>query len=218
MHAMDPQDRMLYDTAPPTCLTTKSSFSRQLPLAYDGPISSHPSSLQSISSYEPPSVYAHGPVLEHRPYQCANGSVPALPQRADFATDTLPPSPPPSMSRWPANGASNFCFPTRYQGMQSQAPTMQSPTGDQPVLDTGAYPMHHPDPNHTIPYNMSIFDQATQSGFAEAREMSTPRWSHLAYRPASSNQVPISHLHNISLPPTSEQFYQARSRQLSDFD
>lgn len=218
MHAMEPQDRMLYDTAPPTRLTMKSNYSGQLPLLYDGLVNNHHSNLQSVPSYEPLSVYAHGQALDHHPYHRANGSVSGLPQRADFSTHTLPESssPPPSMSHWPANGTPDFCFPTQYQGMPSQAPAMQSTASEQPVLDTGTYQIHHQDPNHAIPYNMSIFDQATQSGFAEAREMSTPRWGHLAYRPASSNQIPISHLHDI--PSTSEQLYQARLRQLSDFN
>jgi hypothetical protein len=218
MHAMDPQDRMLYDTTPPTRLTTKSNFSGQLPFTYDGLVNNHLSNLQSVPSYEPSSAYAHGQVLEHHTYQRADGSVPGLPQRAGFSTHTLPASSSPSMSHWPANGAPDFCFHTQYQGMPSQAPNMQSTTSEQPVLDTGTYQIHQQDPNHTIHYNMSIFNQATQSGFAEAREMSTPRWSHLAYRPASNNQMPISHLHDISLPSNAEQLYQARLRELSDFE
>jgi hypothetical protein len=217
MHGMDDQDRMLYDTAPPSRLMMKSNFSGQLPLTYDGLVNHH-SNLHSIPPYEPSSVYAHGQALEHQLYQRTNGSVPGLPQRAEFSTHTLHTSQPPSMTHWPVTGPPEFCFPTQYQGMPSQAPTLQSTTSEQSVLDDGAYQVHQQDRNQTIHYNMSIFDHATQTGFSEAREMSTPRWSHLAYRPASSNQIPVSHLNDISLPSTSEQMYHARLRELSEFE
>ena len=218
MHGMDHHARALYDTAPPAPSTMKSNFSGQLPLAYDG-IANHHSNLQRIPPYEPSSVYAHGQLLEHQLYQCADGSVSGLYQRADFSAHTLHTSQSPSMSHWPATGPPDFCFPTQYQGMPSQAPAMQSTASEQPVLDESTYQIHQQDPNQAIHYNMPIFKhQPSQPSLSEAREMSTPRWSHLAYRPASSNQTPISHLNDISLSSTSEQLYQARLRDLSDFE
>jgi hypothetical protein len=214
MHGMDHQDRLLYDTAPPTRLMMRSNYSGQLPLTYDGMVNHH-SNLQSIPPYEPSSVYVHGQALEHQLYQRTDGPVSGLHERAGFSTHTLHTSQSPSLSHWPATGPPDFCYPTQYQGMPSQAPAMQSTTGEQPVLDDGAYQVHQQDHN----YNMPIFDHdPPQQGFSEAREMSTSRWSHLAYRPVSSNQIPISHLNEMSLPSASEQLYQARFRELSDFE
>jgi hypothetical protein len=217
MHGMDHQDRLLYNTVPPTRLTMKSNYSGQLPLTYSDLVNDHPN-LQSIPPYETSSVYAHGQALEHQLYQRTNGSVPGLPPRAEFSTHTINSSQSPSMNHWPVTGPPSYCFPTQYQGLPSQAPAMQSTTSEQPVLDDGTYQVHQQDQNQTIHYNMSIFDHPAQTGFSEAREMSTPRWSHLAYRPASGNQIPISHVNEISLPSTSEQLYQARLRELSDFE
>jgi hypothetical protein len=217
MHGMDHQDHLLYDTAPPTRLMMKSNYSGQLPLIYSDLVNDHPN-LQGIPPYESSSLYAHGQALEHHLYQRTNGSVPGLPQRAEFSTHTINSSQSSSMNHWPVTGPPGFGFPTQYQGLPSQAPTIQSTISEQSILDDGTFQVHQQDQNQTIHYNMSLFDHQVQTGFSEAREMSTPRWSHLPYRPASSNQIPISHLNEISLPPTSEQMYQARLRDLSDFE
>jgi hypothetical protein len=218
MHEMDHQDRLLYDTAPSGRFMMKSTYSEQLPISYDR-LTNHHSNLQSMPQYVPTSVYAHGQALEHHLYQRTNASVPGLQHRADFSSHALLTSQPTPMSHWPVTDPPDFCFPIQYQGMPSQAPAMQSTTSEQPILDDSAYQVHQQDPNQAIQYSMPIFDHhRPQTAFSEAREMDTSRWSHLAYRPASSSQTSISHLNDISISPTAEQLYQARLRELSDFE
>jgi hypothetical protein len=218
MHGMDHQDRHLYDTAPSGQFMMKSTYSEQLPTSYDR-LDNHHSNLQSMPQYVPTSVYAHGQALEHHLYQRTNESVSGLLQRADFSSQALLTSQPTPMSHWPVTEPPDFCFPTQYQGMPSQAPAMQSTTSEQPILDDGAYQVHQQDQNQAIQYPMPIFDHhPPQTAFSEAREMSTSRWNHLAYRPASSSQTSTSHLNDISVPPTTGQLYQARLRELSDFE
>jgi hypothetical protein len=218
MHGMDHQDRLLYDTAPSGRFMTKSTYSEQLPISYDR-LANHHSNLQSMPQYVPMSVYTHSQALEHRLYQRTNESVPGLQQRASFSSHALLTSQPNPMSHWPVTAPPDFCFPTEYQGMSSQAPAMQSATSEQPILDDGAYQVHQQDPNQAIQYPIPIFNHhPPQTAFSEAREMDTSRWNHLAYRPASSSQTCISHLNGISGPPTSEQLYEARLREFSDFE
>lgn len=211
MHGMDHQDHLSYDTAPPAQLMLKPDYSGQLPLTYASIVSHH--------AYEASSMYTHnqrpGPQLHQR----ANGSVPGLDRRADFSTPTLHTSQPPSMSHWPATGPSDFGFPTQYQGIPSQAPTTQSMTSESPVLDDGSYRVHEQDQTRIIDYNMPLFNHhPPPPAFSEACNMASPRWSHLAYRPALSNQIPFSQLNDTSLSATSEQMYQERLCELSDLD
>ena len=218
MHGMGHQDRFLYDTAPSGRFMTKSTYSEQLPISYDR-LGNHHSNLQSMLQYVPTSVYAHGQALERHLYQRTNESVSGLQQRADFSSNALLTSQPTPMSHWPVTAPPDFCFPTQYQGMSSQAPAMQSTTSEEPILDDCAYQVHQQDPNQAIQYPMPIFDHhPPQTAFSEAREIGTPRWSHLVYRPASSGQTCISHLNDISGPPTTEQSYQVRLRELSDYE
>jgi len=218
MHGMDHQDRFLYDTSPSGRFMTKSTYSEQLPISYDRLGNRH-SNLQSMPHYVPPSVYAHGQALERHLYQPTNESVSGLQQRADFSSNALLTSQPTPMSHWPVTEPPDFRFLTQYQGMSSQAPAMQSTTSEEPILDDCAYQVHQQDPHQAIQYPIAVFDHhPPQTTFSEAREMSTPRWSHLVYRPASSGQTGISHLNDISGPPTTDQLYQARLRELSDYE
>ena len=197
---------------------TKSTYSEQLPISYDR-LANHHSNLQSMPQYVPTSVYAHDQAPEHHLYQRTNESVSGLQQRADFSSNTLLTSQPTPMSHWPVTEPPDFCFPTQYHGMPSQAPAMQSTTSEQPILNDCAYQVHQQDPNQAIQYLIPIFDHhPPQTAFSEAREMGASRWSHLVYRPASSSQTCISHLNDISGAPTTEQLRQARLRELSDFE
>jgi hypothetical protein len=213
MHGTDHQDRLLYDTVPSGGFMTKSTYSEQLPISYDR-LTNHHSNLHSMPQYVPMGAYAHGQALEHHLYQRTNRSVPGLQQRADFPSHALLTSQPPPMSHWPVTEPPDFCFPTQYQGIHSQVPAMQPTTSDQSILDDGSYQVHQQDPHQAIQYPIPIFDHhPPQTAFSEAREMITPRWGYLAYRPASSSQTSISHLNDISGPPTTEQLYQARLRE-----
>lgn len=218
MHGTDHQDRLLYDTVPQGRFMMKSTYSEQLPISYDR-LTNHHSNLQSMPQYVPMSVYAHGQALEHHLYQRTNRSVPGLQQRVDFSSHALLTSQPTPMSHWPVTEPPDFCFPTQYQGMHSQAPAMQPTTSEQPILDDGPYQVHQQDPNQAIQFAMPIFDHhPPQTGFSDAREICTPRSGHLAYRPASSSQTSISHLNDISVPPTTEQLYQVRLHEHSEFE
>ena len=218
MHGMDDQDHASYNTTPPARLLMNSNNSGREPFAYGG-IGSHQSNLQSIPQYELSSIYAHGQSLEHQLYQRPDGSVPGTQQRAEFSAHTLRSSHPSAVSQWIATGPPDFCFPTQYQGMPSQAPAMQPVAGEQPIHDDGTYQVHQHDPNQSIQYNIPVFEHETpHPAFSEARGISTHRWSHLAYRPASSNQIPISLLNDISLPSGGGQLYQSRLRELSEFE
>jgi hypothetical protein len=220
MHGMDHQDRFSYDTAPSGRFMTKSTYSEQLPISYDR-IGNHHSNLQSMPQYVPTSVYAHGQALEHHLYQRTNESVSGLQQRAGFSSSSLLTSQPTPMSHWPVTEPPDFCFPRQYQGMSSQAPAMQSRTCEEPIFDDCAYQVqvHQQDPHQAIQFPMPIFDHhPPQTAFSEAREIGTPRWSHLVYRPASSGQTCISHPNDISGSPTTEQLYQPRLRELSDYE
>jgi hypothetical protein len=218
MHSTDHQDRLLYDTVPSGGFMVKSTYSEQLPISYDR-LTNHHSNLQSMPQYVPMSVYARGQALEHHLYQRTNGSIPGLQQRADFSSHALLTSQPTPMSHWPVTEAPDFCFPTQYQGMHSQAPAMQSTTSEQPILDDGPYQVHQQDPHQAIQCPMPIFDHhPLQTAFSETQETSTPRWAHLAYKPVSSSETSIPHLNNISIPPTTEQLYQARLHAHSEFE
>jgi hypothetical protein len=218
MHSMDRQDRTLYDTAPSGQFMMKSTYSEQLPISYDR-LTNHHSNLQSAPQYIPISAYAHSQALEHHLYQHTDGSVPALQQQADFPPHALLTPQLTPMSRWPATEPPEFCFPMQYQGMHSQAPVMQSTTSEQPILDDGPYQVHQQDPNQAIQYPMPIFDHhPPQTAFPEAQEMSTSPLGHLAHRTAPSSQTSIPHLNDISVSPTTEQLYQARLREHSDFE
>ena len=217
MHGMDDQDRLTYDMTPPARLIMKSSYHGPVPLAQDDTVSHHLNQ-HGIPQYEPSSVYSHGQPLEHQLYQRTDGTVPELQRRDDFSSHTLRHPPTSTMGHWLPTGPPDFCFPTQYQGMPSHVPTMQSTAGEQSVHDDDTYQVHQQESNQAINYTISpIFDQTTHPGFTEARDMNTPRWNQLAYRPASSSQVPISHVNDISLHSGSEQLYQARLCGLSDF-
>jgi hypothetical protein len=217
MHGTDHRDRLLYDTVP-SGRFMKSTYSEQLPISYDR-LTNHHSNLQSMPQYVPMSVYARGQALEHQLYQRTNGSIPGLQQRADFSSHALLTSQPTPMSHWTVTEAPDFCFSTQYQGMHSQAPAMQPTTSEQPILDDGPYQVHQQDPLQAIQFPMPVFNHhPSQTAFSETREVGTPRWGHLAYRPVSSGETSISHLNDISIPPTTEQLYQARLREHSEFE